>query len=178
MKMPIKNPKWRNLFLLVLGFTIIVIFFEVIPRILNDITLISDWIEQSNRIDRIGEVEKALEISKKENSRLRKNIGSIVSNYEDKQKISSVLSSIDNIAKKAKVSLDRIIPKEVSYRDNLLLQPIEIELTSQYENYYNFIRFLENSPKVIIVKEIAVHQLESGSKYLKIDTKLEVYLNL
>ena len=94
MKMPIKNPKWRNLFLLVLGFTIIVIFFEVIPRILNDITLISDWIEQSNRIDRIGEVEKALEISKKENSRLRKNIGSIVSNYEDKQKISSVLSSI------------------------------------------------------------------------------------
>ena len=88
MKMPIKNPKWRNLFLLVLGFTIIVIFFEVIPRILNDITLISDWIEQSNRIDRIGEVEKALEISKKENSRLRKNIGSIVSNYEDKQKYS------------------------------------------------------------------------------------------
>ena len=176
--MPIKTPKWRNMVILILCFTMLVVVFEVFPGILNNADLVFEWIEQSSQIDKSDEIENRLTGVKQQNSQLKSYINNIVSNYEEAQNSSSILKMLDEIATRSKVDIEIIKPKTIIQRDNLWLQPIDIVLTSQYENYYNFIRFLENSQKVVLVKEIFIESGNSDGVELQISLKLEVYLNL
>ena len=176
--MPIKNKKWKNIILLLCGFTIVVLLFEIFPRALGTFSLASEWMEQSDQIERLGEIETRIEMVSKENSSLKEDISSIVSDYEDNQKISSVLSLLDEIANGTNVNIEAIKPQAIVKRDNLWLQPIDMTITSKYENFYNFIRFLESSQKVVLVKDIYLKHENSVTGMLNINTKLEVYLNL
>ncbi|MGD8782119.1 MAG: type 4a pilus biogenesis protein PilO [Ignavibacteria bacterium] len=176
--MPIKIPKWRNLVSLILLFTFVVLIFEVFPGIISNFNLVLEWIEQSNRIDKMSEVENELQTVTKRNSKLKGKISSIVSDYEDSRNASSILSMVDEIASKSNVDIETIKPQKIIKRDNLWLQSIKVDLTSKYENYYNFIRLLEHSQKVVLIKEIFIEHENSINGNLQISTKLEVYLNL
>ena len=176
--MPIKNKKWKNILMLLCGFTVIILLFEILPRALNTLSLTSEWIEQSDQIEMLGKIDARINMITKQNAELKASIGSIVSDYEDNQKISSVLSLFDEIAPNRNVNIEIVKPLEIIKRDNLWLQPIDMTITAMYENFYNFIRFLENSQKVVLVKEITLKNENSVNGKIKINTTFEVYLNL
>jgi Tfp pilus assembly protein PilO len=176
--MPIKTPKWRNMVILVLGFMAIVLFFEIVPRLMNTTSLVFDWIDQSRQIEQSDRVAKQLQLAKQKNSDVKGYINGIVSDYEESQNASSILQMLDEIAAKSKVNIATIKPRQIVQHDNLWLQPIEVELISKYENYYNFVRFLENSQKVVLIKEIFMERENSVNGSLQIRINLEVYLNL
>ena len=57
-------------------------------------------------------------------------------------------------------------------------QPVEISLESDYENIYNYVRFLENSSRIIKMKELKFKPMKTGLSILKLKANIEVYLNL
>ncbi len=61
---------------------------------------------------------------------------------------------LNKIANKSKINISSIKPRKLKSNENLWLQPIELEVYSNYEEVYNFIRFLENSEKVIVITEV------------------------
>jgi Tfp pilus assembly protein PilO len=63
-------------------------------------------------------------------------------------------------------------------RDNLIIQKYEIALSSSYENIYNFIRVLNNSGKVIKIKDLTLKNGEQYSSDINLKMDIDYYLNL
>ncbi|MFO7445406.1 MAG: type 4a pilus biogenesis protein PilO [Ignavibacteriaceae bacterium] len=176
--MLIRNKKWKNYMVLSAGFTILVILFEILPGYNN---LISMGIELYNRGAEIEKGEKNIVRENNltlENKQLRQQINSLISNYEENQRISSIISFLDEAAFGKGVDIASIKPGKIVKKDSLWLQPMEVNLDSDYEGLYNFVRHLEKSSKVVLIKELDFIPKAPLNDSLRITANLEVYLNL
>ena len=176
--MKFRNSKWRNLVILAVSFFVLILFAEVIPRSGDIIVNISEWITQSNKIGNLKETENKLGILTIKNNKLKSQINSIVSDYDEYRNISSVLNELNTIVAENNVKLINIHPESIVKKNNLWLQPMEINVESGYNELYNFVRTLEFSNKVIVVKDIHIIPGKMQSSNLKSTIRIEVYLNL
>lgn len=176
--MLINNNKWKNIILLVGGFTIVVILFEILPRLADTSSMFIDWIEQHNKIEQTGSIDLQIKDLTVKNNYLKKEITYYVSNYEENQQLSSILSLIDEISSKTNIIVESIKPGKIEKKNNLWLQPMNINLSGKYEDFYNFIKFLESSQKVVIIKSIQIKPENQAAGVLSINTNIEVYLNI
>ena len=150
--MLIKNKKWKNYILGTLSFFVLILLFEIYPRVSNILSLGYDLYERYAKTKEAEQNNLNENNFISENKKLKLQINSFVSNYEESQKISSIISFLDDIASKNDIEIAAIIPGKVEKKNNLWLQPIEININSNYEGMFNFVRSLEKSPKVILLK--------------------------
>ncbi len=176
--MQIKNKKWKNINISIIVIIVLILFFEILPRIWDLGKTSIEFIENSKKLEKIDEVDSKLKELTIENRNLKAVMNKIVSNYEENKNISSTMRYLNDISNKSHISISSIKPLKLNKRENLWLQPIEIEFYSNYEQLYNFIRFLEYSKKVMLITEITVVPKIITHNKLKVITKIDVYLNL
>lgn len=176
--MKIKSKKWKNINAGIVGFTAFVIVFEFLPRVWDLGSQTFNMISDKIKLEGNSNIDQNLMEQSLKNKKLVSELKQIVSNYEEDKNISTVMQYLNNIAKKSNITISSIKALRLKQNDKLWLQPVEIEFSSNYEQLYNFTRFLEHSPKVILVNKIN-SKPEIITKE-KINTKLllDVYLNL
>ena len=176
--MLIKNSKWRNLTLLILLMTVIVFVFEIIPRGVGVIEMVFELLSNNNKIEQASEIEVELSSLNTENLMLKKEIESVVTDYDDSRQISGILSNLEEIAYNSRCGINSIKPTKLEEKKNLWVQNIQLEVNGSYENLYNFLRYLENSSKVIIINDVTFIPSKTKSGEVDMSLLLEVYLNL
>jgi Tfp pilus assembly protein PilO len=176
--MLIENKKHKNVILLTLLATVIIFLFEVIPKYSDLVTIVFKLIEQNSEIERIAENEKELMELNLQNQLLKSRIYSTVSDYKENKNLSAVISHLDSLAKESHIKNLAIKPGQMIKENHLWLQPIEVSLNSGYENIYNYIRFLENSSRVIKIKGLYFKPEKPLKPELDLKANIEVYLNL
>lgn len=176
--MTFKNSKWKNIVLLSSVFFVIVILFQIFPDYAGLIHKVKTLVEQKDEISEGKKNQKILTNVLNRHKDLKNEIGSYVSNYNENKNISSIITILYNAAKKCNLTISSIRPSKVLQKNNLWLQPMEINFSTDYQNTYNFIKFIEKSRKVIIVKDLEM--ISSSKKKVNLDVKarIEVYLNL
>ena len=176
--MQIKNKKWKNIVVLVLTGTLFILVFEIIPRLLDNADLVYRFIVQKYKVGSIQNIEEEISRCNLENKALMKQTGFIVSNYERDKNISNILSIVDSAAFMSKTSIREIKPSKIIKQNNLLRQTVDIYLSAGYENFYNMLRFLESSSKVMVVRGFLISSGKNDKDDLNIKLELEVYLNI
>lgn len=176
--MQIKNKKWRNIILLTIICVGIIFLFEIAPRLYNLSDLALNLVIQKYRIDSNKEKDGVINEYTARNKMLKRKIGLVVSDYERNRNISDILSFVDSAAQKNKVSVREIKPAKIIKSNNLWLQPVDINISARYENFYNYVRTLENSSKVMLIKKLTMVSGESTGELLDIKLHLEIYLNI
>ena len=92
--------------------------------------------------------------------------------------LSGIINHLDNLSKKSGIKNLAIKPGEIKKENNLVIQPVEINLNAEYENIFNYIRFLENSGQVIKIKELKLKPVKPVTKILTLKANIEIYLNI
>lgn len=113
-----------------------------------------------------------------ENKKLKKELAGILSNSDKAGSLSSTIELIDNISQKCDLEIQSIQPGNIKKENDLVIQSMDLVILSEYENFYNFARFVENASRIMLLRKIIIKQEKSGSDKLVINTKLDVYLNL
>ncbi|MBI1937422.1 MAG: type 4a pilus biogenesis protein PilO [Ignavibacteriales bacterium] len=176
--MLIKNKKWKNIIFLSIACVSIIFLFEIAPRIYNVAGLTIDLIVQKYKIDSNKENDELISEYGVRNKALKRKIGRVVSDYERSRNISDILSFVDSAAQRTKVNIREIKPGKIIRNNNLWLQPVDINISARYENFYNYVRSLENSSKVMLIKKLTMISGESLGGSLDIKLHLEIYLNI
>ena len=176
--MLIKNKKWLNVTVMSLvGFAIIILF-EIIPDITHDLSLAYNYFAQKHKASVESDKQAEFEIVSRENKIIKHKMAGLVSVYDDKGNLSNIISNMDEEAKLANVGILSIRPDKVTTKENLYYLPLEVELSSSYERFYNYLRFLEQSSRVLVLNEANIQKKENSTDSLTIKAKFEVYLNL
>lgn len=176
--MIIKNKKWRNISLIIIVFTIMIIVFEILPRSYDLVSSYLTSVDQEKKINELEIIKLEQRNLQIEVNDLENNISKLVSNIESDKKISSVISLLNQLSEKAKVKIVSIKPTKIYKKDNLWIQLLDIKMESELENIYNFTRFLENTEKVISFNKLEIKSVKPAANKLTINSELEVYLNL
>lgn len=176
--MQIKNKRWKLIISATFGFTIVIIFFDLLPRYSALLNQAAARFDKRNSAGSLVKNQEKLRLLRIENQNLRRNINNIVTDYKENKNLSSVLTFLDEKAAESYIKLRDIKPGELKRQNNLWLQPIELNLNSNYENIYNYLRFLEGSNNVILITELSMKPANRSNDSLNIKAHLEVYLNL
>lgn len=176
--MQIKNRKWKNLILFSALGIVVIFLLEIVPRYYNIAELTYQLIAQKYEISSNKNNDAVISELHLRNKGLKKQIGFIVSDYEKSRNISDILGFVDSAAQMTKVSLREIKPGKIIRSSNLWLQPVDINISAHYENFFNYIRLLERSSKVMLIKKLAMLQKESSGGTIDINLHLEIYLNI
>ncbi|MFZ1288484.1 MAG: type 4a pilus biogenesis protein PilO [Melioribacteraceae bacterium] len=176
--MKIKNKKWKNINIGIVGFTAFVIVFEFMPRVWSLGSQSYNMISDKIKLEGNSNIDKNLMDQSLKNKNLVSQLKQIVSNYEEDKNISTVMQYLNNIANKSNITISSIKALKLKQNDKLWLQPVEIEFSSNYEQLYNFTRFLEHSPKVILVNKINSKPEIITKENINTKFLLDVYLNL
>ena len=176
--MRIVTKKWKNISLAAILLTAIILIFEIIPRFISVFVSVVEIIEQDDKISDSENADMEIKLLALENKKLAQGINRLVSDYEENSKMSSVISLIDSLALLNSMRISSIIPQKIMKTGNLWKQPIEININGSYENFFNFVRYLESSQKVIVIDKINIKSERIHSKELDIQLSLDAYLNL
>lgn len=176
--MQIKNKKWKLILITVITSFIMITFFDLVPRVGDIATMALKFHGEKGKLKQEMESERSLKDLMAENRMLKGELKNTLSGYEDKENISSVISLLDSVAILSEIRISSIKPQKPYKKDNLMLQPIEVNITSSYERAFNYVMFLEKSSKVILVKDLSILSKDKSKDSLFIKASLEVYLNL
>lgn len=176
--MPIKNKKWKGLIAISALLFSLVMLFDILPRFTSLCSMTVEFIEDKSKLDKGKESEMRFKELMVENITLKDELRGMAPGYAPRESISSVISLLDSVSQKSRSRITSIMPGKIFKKDNVILQPLEVNLTAKYENAYNLVRFLETAKKVILIKSLALTPKEPLSDSLNIKTELEVYMNL
>lgn len=169
------NRKWKNIITLSTIFFLFAMLFKVIPEYSEIIASTVNIIFSGDIKEEVNESDGQLKQLNMEKMKLIKYSSSLVSNNKNSN-LSSIISLLDNSAEKSGSKIINIDPREAEEKNDLYFQPIGIVLNADYEKIFNFVRFLENSERVIRIKNLTLKEKES--KHLIVNIELEAYLNL
>lgn len=176
--MKIKNKKWNNINLGIIAFTVVIILFEFIPRIMDLSSQTLGWISDTIKLEETSDIDAKLIEQSVRNKNLKSQMKQVVSEYEDDKNISTVMEYLNDIASKSNINISSIKALKLKKDNRLWLQPVEIEFTSSYEQLYNFTRFIEHSSKVILVNKLVTKPEVITKGKLTSNLLVDVYLNL
>jgi Tfp pilus assembly protein PilO len=175
--MLIHNKKWKNYIVLSLAVAVIIVLLEIIPRYAGLVSLCYDFYLRGANTNETNNIETEKKLSA-ENKNIKEKINKLITSSEDNQKISAIISLLDEAAYGKGVDIASIKPINIKKQENLWVQPIEVNLYSDYEGIFNFVRHIERSSKVILIKELDYAAKVPLNDSLLVKACLEVYLNL
>lgn len=152
--------------------------FEILPRVRGVLELAWEKYESENKLNRMSEIDLMMTQINSENKLLKSRINSLVTDYEKERQLYGILSTLEKVTEETDCKITSIKPSGVEKNKNLWVQTINLEVNAPYENLYNFVRFIENSSKVMIVKNLSLKLQKGESKNLNMLISMEVYLNL
>ncbi len=174
----LKSNKWLNMFRMISGLFLLLLFFELYPRyseLVSDTWKLFIW-QQANKEDE--QIRLNIQNINLQNTKLKADISSIISDYNEQRSISSIIGYIDSIATNNKLKLTSIKPEVITEERNLLRLPLLVVMEGVYDNLYKFTHEIENSPQVIIIKEMDVKSVYPSRQKVVMELNIEVYLNL
>lgn len=173
--MLIKNTKWKNITILSIVFFFIVLFFEILPGYAELISASAELLFREDPEEQMTKSEARLIQLKAEKRKLKVLASSQFSGYNEGG-VSSIIALLDESAAKSNSEIISLKPGNFKKNDNIVFQPVNMEMYAGYENLYNYLRFLENTPKVLHIKKLSIKEFEEDD--LIITAELEAYLNL
>lgn len=176
--MQIKNQKMKMLLILILISFVMITALDLVPRLSGIGKTAISLYEKENKLKEEKESGEKLKNLTAENRMLKGEVKNSLAGYAENQNISSVIALLDSAAGFSETRISSIKPLNSYKKDNLLLQPVEVNIMTSYENVYNFIRFLEKAKKVVLVKELDIASKDESRDSLSVKARLEVYLNL
>ena len=176
--MVVKNKKWRSYIFATCSLFFLLFLFEIIPDYSAIFNTLWSTITTNNIKNQINKYEAQITDLRNENLELKSSETNFLSTNENKKDISSVISFIDLVAHKSFIKKYSLKPGNFKKKDNLSILPIEVEINSDYSSVYNFIKFIERSSNVVIIKELTIKPKDVLQDSLVVKTNLEVYLNL
>lgn len=176
--MLINSKKWQFVVGTTLVLTVLVLLFDLSPRYLALWDKVGAYYNSVNNMNSLPQLKANLKEIKFENSQLHNNINNLISDYKENKNLSSVLEYLDKNARRSKIKITEIIPGKLRERNNLWLLPIQVEMSTKYENIYNFVRLLENSNKVVLINQLILTPIKDNADSLLVKSKLNVFLNL
>lgn len=176
--MPIKNKKWKSLIVLSSLLFLFVMLFDILPRSSSLTSMAMELMEEKSRLEKEKESEMRFKELRVENISLKDELRSMAPGYAPGGNMSSVVSLLDSLSHISHSCISSIVPGKSYRKDNLIVQPLEVDLRARYENAYNWASFLETARKVILIKSLTLKPKDTLSNSLTIKTELEVYMNL
>lgn len=176
--MPVKNKKWKSLIAISALLFLFVMLFDIFPRFSGLTSMAVELMEEKSRLEKEKESEMRFKELRVENMSLKDELRSMAPGYAPEENMSSVVSLLDSLSHKSHSRISSIVPGKSYRKDNLILQPLEVNLRAKYENAYNWARFLETARKVMLIKSLTLKPEEALSDSLTVKTELEVYMNL
>jgi hypothetical protein len=174
----LRNTKWKRLATVFSIFMAFVFLFEIVPMFYSISSHLFISIERKLFNGDVDENEKLLLTLQHKKSTISKKIDRLVLNTDRYMGISSIVATIDSLAKVCDVQIIDILPGNVNKSGNLDVQSVSVKMKCSYENFYNFVRFMEHSAKVIRFKEFILESPKNKSKYLSGSIVMDFYLNL
>lgn len=176
--MTFKNAKWQNILILSCALFVLVLIFEIIPDYIALFSKVESLIERGSSISEGEKNKLMLNSVVRRNKDLKNQIGSFVSNYNENTDISATMDILYKKANQCHMTIATIRPSKVMQKNNLWYQPMEIDFITNYQNTFNFVKFIEKSQKVIIVKQLNIVSSQKNKNFLDVKANIEVYLNL
>lgn len=147
--MIIRIPKYKNIIITtVIAFSAI-IFFEIIPGFYDVGSKLLSVILQKVSGDNEENLSRELISLREENSRLKKQYFGEISSTEDNNNLSAALEKFKVDNEEFKISINSIKPLKKIKKGRLSYQKISLGMNCNYEDIYNYCRWLEiNSPTI------------------------------
>ncbi len=86
-----------------------------------------------------------------------------------KESLDTIVASVELIAKKYSITVDRLTPTEAGSEaetelseGGFLTKSVNVDLTGSRENFYDFINQLENIPRIIHINEISIQKSDEA----------------
>jgi Tfp pilus assembly protein PilO len=175
--MVIKNKKWKSYTIITAVFFAFIIVFEIAPDYSADFYSIGEFITSSNNKSELEKCETEILNLTKRNSALRNTLSANTDINNDKNDISSVINYLSIVSRKSYVENYSLRPAALEQKDGLWVLPINIEISGDYSIIYNYIRFIEMSPRIIVIRDLSITPKEKLKDDLLMKTNLEFYVN-
>ncbi|HEX2982187.1 MAG TPA: type 4a pilus biogenesis protein PilO [Ignavibacteriales bacterium] len=176
--MKIKNKKWKNLLLSSAVAFGLLLLFEIIPGYMDIFSLSYGLISRHLKISGSSDIESSMLAAQTENKSLKITLGRMTSLKERSGKFARLLMKLERAAKTSRASIQSLKPLNVVEKDKLLIQPVELKVSAGYEGIYNFIRYLENSSNVFVIKEAIIKNSKKPEEKPEASLIIDFYLNL
>ncbi|MFH0736280.1 MAG: type 4a pilus biogenesis protein PilO [bacterium] len=161
-----------------LSLFLLVVVIETLPRSISLISNYFQYLSQKSIVDNKSDTDTRLIEVQTKKSLLKESINKMVTNDDNDYRLSSIISLFNLYAEKSMVDILSLKPGKISKEGDLKVQRVELILNSNYEQLYNFVRFIENSEKVIRINEIIMEQSASSNQILEISFIADLYINL
>lgn len=172
--MVIKTPKYRKIISTTIIIFTVILLFEIFPNYYNltdkFISITIQKISGNNK----EQLFNRLTYLKEEKTKLEKIYYNEFSTLEKNNNFSEYLNKFTVNDNLFDISINSIRPLKKIKKDRLSFQRISLELNSNYENFYNYCRWLEFKGSLIFFEEINISKQQDNS-YLKINLLIDIF---
>lgn len=175
--MLIKNKKWKNIFLLCTALFTLVIIIDILPALTDNISAAWHSVTAGGGNSDIKALEREYSELNLENKELLSRLNKKEAGFSGSQKLSEIISSLDELALRNDIKITLIKPSPVVKKESIVTQNIELALHGKYKNLYSYIKAVEEAPALIVIKEMNIKPKAELNDSLLIKAQYEVYLN-
>lgn len=161
--MKIKTPKYKNAVLLTTVICILIMLFEIIPGYYDSLSRFALVIYQSFSGETDENLTKKISLLKQEQFKLKRAYSGQLDLNEEYYSFSSALEKFSVDDPDFELSINTVKPLKKIKKGRLEFQRISLGISSDYENIYNYCRWLELSGSAIEFDEIKINKQKQGS---------------
>lgn len=155
--MNFSNLKWKRYFLILTVLFLTVLLFEILPKSIFIIENSFLWISNESNTQNILKTEAELNNVMATNKYLKNVSSSLVANFREEQKLTDIYSLLNQAAAFAGIPIVEIKTGILSKNNSdIWSTTIDIKTECSYEQTFNFLRFVENSPKAIQLNSLHI----------------------
>ncbi|MDP2366108.1 MAG: hypothetical protein Q8M94_20345 [Ignavibacteria bacterium] len=171
--MKIRIPKYKNVIFLTSALFAVVLLFEIIPGYYNFVSSFADVTIQKLSGDDSEALSNKLVDLKEEQYKLKKHFFGEFTTSENNYSFSNALEKFNVNNSEFDISINSIKPLKKIKKGRLNFQRINLGMTSDFENIYNYCRWLEVAGSTIDFEEVAILK-QKDSQLLQTNLQLDV----
>lgn len=171
--MKIKTPKYRYTLTISLLVFALVIFFEVVPGYYQLCSNLLSVLVEKISGDDYDKLSNRLDNLKSENSKLKKVFFGEFSSGQSNHSFSETLDNFNVSQDEFDMTINSIKPLKKVQKGRLNFQRISLELQGDYENIYNYCRWLEMRGKTFHFEEVIIAR-QKDKNFLKTNMLIDV----
>ena len=171
--MKIKTPKYKNVVLLTSAIFVLIILFEIMPGYYDLGSSLVSVIFQKVSGSNEEELSNKLVLLKTEQTKLKKMFYGEFSETENNYSFSNALEKFNVNNSEFDLSINSIKPLKKIKKGRLNFQRINLGMNCNFENIYNYCRWLEVSGSTIDFEEVSISK-QKDSELLQSTLLLDV----
>lgn len=173
----IKNRKWKLIQRIVTVVTIMIFIFEIVPNASKLLSKGLDYYSINQEISNTYTNAANITRLRQENSQLKSTLLMFLTKNGKNGRLSDIVKFLNESSKEVGAEIVLIKPGTAYLENSFEIQSIDLEVQSNYNNLFNFIRKIEVCQKIIIVSILNISGKKPFSNDLILKAKLKVYTN-